>query len=219
MIERKYSQPCIKQMNALELQTAVQLVLNRICIFTGWPVPVGKASIDLLVDELALYLLEKFPTINVNEIAAAFRQYSSEVNNWGKAVNIILIEQVLYPYMNARREASLLVELKPKEQPLLAMPEETPEEKIAFAYDHWKRTKTIELTVNVYKELRETGKMEKPGEELAAEIQSTVNARRLQLLTDDFQFFKEIDEKAWCNGLKQKLACHFYFSNLQDGKL
>lgn len=216
MIERKYSQPPVIKMNVEELKTAIQVMLHRICVVTGWVLPETKSSINILVDEFGLYLKETYPTINVNEVAAAFRQFGTTVKDWGRAVNLGLMEQVLAPYMAARLEASRMVEEKPKEMPLLTMPEETPEEKITFAYEHWKKVKTIELTVNVYRELRTTGRMEQPGSELAALIESTVKAKRLELLTHDFQYFKRNDEKQWTIILKQKLACHHYFSNLQN---
>ena len=111
MIERKYAGKTFGSMAPKELQKSANEVLLRIHVITGWQMPPNELML-ILVDEFNKKILESYPNVNIEEITYAFREYGSEVKEWGKALNISLIDEVMIPYLEKRFEASKVEEQK-----------------------------------------------------------------------------------------------------------
>lgn len=101
-------------MTLLELQQSAKEVLLRIHVITGWQMPPDELML-ILVDEFNKKILESYPNVNVEEITYAFRQHGSEVKEWGKALNISLIDEVMIPYLEKRFETSKIEERSKKQ--------------------------------------------------------------------------------------------------------
>lgn len=88
-------------------------ILVRIHVITGWTLPTDSL-LNVLVDQFQKKLIESYPLINSEEIEYAFRNYGTVVKDWGKSMNLSLIDEVLIPYMDERRKASEVEERKVK---------------------------------------------------------------------------------------------------------
>jgi hypothetical protein len=95
----------------------VAALIFKIHIITGWEVPASTAFLNTLQDQLRKKLLEEHRDMNPDEIEYAFRNFGSRVNNWGKAMNLALVDEVLNHYKVYRSEVSHLESLK-RSQPV-----------------------------------------------------------------------------------------------------
>jgi hypothetical protein len=64
------------------------------------------------MDEFSQKVVESYPDVTKEEICFAFRSGASQVKEWGKALNIGLIDEVMIPYLEKRREISKIEEQK-----------------------------------------------------------------------------------------------------------
>lgn len=94
-----------------EVMTSAQEILLRIHVIAGWQMPPDELML-ILVDEFSKKVVESYPNVTVNEVAYAFRSGSHLVKEWGKALNISLIDEVMIPYLDRRAEVSRVEEQK-----------------------------------------------------------------------------------------------------------
>ncbi len=80
-------------------------LLLKISIITGWVVPEDE-FMNILVDQFRQLLIEKYATCCPQEVEYAFRLMGTTVKDWGKQINLALIDEVMIPYMNRRAEVS-----------------------------------------------------------------------------------------------------------------
>ena len=92
-------------MDPVELNDAVHMALLKIHVITGWVVPQAELM-DVLIDQMSKFLQEKYPLVNPDEVEYAFRTFGTTVKDWGKQLNLSLIDEVLIPYLEQRREIS-----------------------------------------------------------------------------------------------------------------
>jgi hypothetical protein len=108
MIALKYSCKKIGDMNPSELKIWVEVFLLKISVITGWILPTNEVVMTVLKDQFEKKLLEDYPSLNNEEIEYAFRH--SDIQDWGKELNLNMIDQVLWPYELRRMELSKLEE-------------------------------------------------------------------------------------------------------------
>lgn len=77
-------------------------LLSKIHVITGWTIPNSPELLNILVDQFVKTLVEKYPSLNTDEMEYAFRQHGTSIEDWGKAMNLNLIDSVLTPYINHR---------------------------------------------------------------------------------------------------------------------
>lgn len=77
-------------------------MLTKIHVITGWTIPESKELTVILTDQFNKTLVEKYPDLNTEEIEYAFRHYGTQIQDWGKAMNLNLIDSVLQPYLHER---------------------------------------------------------------------------------------------------------------------
>jgi hypothetical protein len=104
MIELKYSSKKIGAMNPNELKIWVEVFLLKISVITGWVLPSNEVVMTVLKDQFEKKLLEDYPSLNNEEVEYAFRH--SDIQDWGKELNLNMIDQVLWPYELKRRRLS-----------------------------------------------------------------------------------------------------------------
>ena len=95
-----------------ELDNWAQALLVKINAITGWTIP--DETTDVLVDQFRKKISESYANCNPDEIEYAFRNYGTSVKDWGKQMNLSLIDEVMIPYLGRRLELSRLEEEKSK---------------------------------------------------------------------------------------------------------
>ncbi|MEP7111364.1 MAG: hypothetical protein ABI760_25435 [Ferruginibacter sp.] len=86
-------------------------LLLKIHVITGWVIPASKL-INILVDQFEKKLVEDYGMLNTEEIEYAFRKGGTMIKDWGKEMNLNLIDQVLSPYVDNRLQASANEEIR-----------------------------------------------------------------------------------------------------------
>lgn len=92
-------------MNEAQISAWSKALLMKIHVITGWTIP-DSSLLIVLIDQFQKKLVESYPNMNVDEIEWAFRNKGTVVKDWGKAMNLSLIDQVLIPYLDERKTLS-----------------------------------------------------------------------------------------------------------------
>jgi hypothetical protein len=144
IVELKYKSKPFGKMNDTELTQSAYNLLLEIHVITGWPVPVDELM-DILVENTRLKFIESYPTVNPDEFKYAFRN-NTQVKDWGKAMNLSLIDEVMIPYLSKRQELSRIEETK---KPVLIERKEdmTAEAMESFLHENAKLVKENKITV------------------------------------------------------------------------
>lgn len=113
----KYAAPQISQLTPMELTKAVRMLVLKISVITGWNVSEQQEVRNILYEQTEKKLLEDYPDLNTEEIEYAVRAFGTTVKDWGKNINLSLLDEVLIPYKSKRLELSQLEERKAKPLP------------------------------------------------------------------------------------------------------
>ncbi len=81
-------------------------VILKISAITGWTIPATDQVLDILIDQFEKKLNESYRNVNEPEVEYAFRNRGIDVKDWGKALNLTMIDEVLIPYLETRFELS-----------------------------------------------------------------------------------------------------------------
>lgn len=153
----------------------------KIHVITGWVVP-SNELLNVLVDQFEKKMLEGYPTLNGDEFEYAFRTYGTTVKDWGKQMNLSLIDEVLIPYMEARRNVSAI------EEQANARLLDSPKEDVGDqAMSEWfedlrKRTLRLEfLPLMIYDWLEKKERIKKTAAEKYEYLQQAVAYRQSKL--------------------------------------
>lgn len=123
--EVKYASPVLCKLDASKLGKEVKAAIIKISIITGWTYPDDKLYQSILEDQFKKKLLEEYPDLNFKEMEYAFRYYGTRVKDWGKSINLSLIDEVLSAYKNDRFEVSRKEEINaPKPEQIIVTEEQ-----------------------------------------------------------------------------------------------
>lgn len=86
-------------------QKHAKALLLKIHVITGWTIP-EKEFMNILVDQFTKKLVESYGQLNTEEIEYAFRRHGTTVEDWGKSMNLNLVDKVLIPYLQHRADLS-----------------------------------------------------------------------------------------------------------------
>jgi hypothetical protein len=106
VLELKYKSQQLGKMTFSDRTKWTKALILKISVITGWVVPNGYA-INILVDQLEKKLFETYPNVNPDEVEFAFREKGTGFKDWGKEMNLALIDDVMLPYMDRRYQVSL----------------------------------------------------------------------------------------------------------------
>lgn len=109
VIELKYLSKRFSALSDFELGVNIKNLLLKISAMTGWNIPEGEI-LKSLVEQLTFKFRESYGDINPDEFLFAFRQFGSTVKEFGKKINISLIDEVIVQYKNYRFELSQMEE-------------------------------------------------------------------------------------------------------------
>ncbi len=110
-----------------ELRVSADAMIIKIYVITGWAIPADEFA-EELARQFYKKMQEGYSNVNPDEIEYAFRTYGTTVKDWGKSMNLALIDEVMIPYLEQRREVSKIEEQKKQKQiegPKETMSEET----------------------------------------------------------------------------------------------
>lgn len=168
-------------MSPPELTVWSKSAILKIHVITGWVVPANEL-VNVLIDQFQKKMIESYPTINPDELEYAFRTYGTTVKDWGKQMNLSLVDEVLIPYMSARATVSQIEE---QAKPLLI---EAPKEEMSditmrdWMEDVKKRKMAVAfMPVMIYEWLEKKGELVKTVAEKHEYLQNAVEYRQSKL--------------------------------------
>lgn len=143
VIELKYAAKTFAKMNETERELAAYQLLIKIHAIRGWTIPASELM-DILVSEFQKKLSESYANVNEEEMMYAFRNCEMDIKDWGKALNLSLIDEVMIPYLENRLELSKYEENLKRPVMLEEKTELTDEDKAQWMMD-WK----IDPNINI----------------------------------------------------------------------
>lgn len=156
ILEKKYAAKQFGAMNDDERFLSAKVLLLKISTITGWTLPISELQ-DILIDQFQKTIAEKYHNTNIEEFEYAFRKKGVEIKDWGKALNLSLIDEIMMPYLESRIELSKLEEQ-------MALPNAT--EKTELTDEEWEewivdiKQYPLELIpINCYEYLLRVGKI------------------------------------------------------------
>lgn len=146
MYSIKYTAKPIKDLSVDELPKHAKALILRIHTVTGWNVPDDTFFLNTLVSEFSKLLAESYKDLNVEEIAYAVRNYGLDIKDWGKNMNLSLIDKPISEYRRVRqclseaeerRKPVADIDYKPTAEELMNMRRMVVEERYqAFLHGH-----------------------------------------------------------------------------------
>lgn len=109
IIRAKYGGTRFRNMTDEQLDLWGDAMLLKIAVITGWMLPTEKLQ-NILVDQFKKKLMESYADTTTEEIEYAFRNYGCQMKDWGKQLNLALIDEVMQPYLQKRRQQSFVEE-------------------------------------------------------------------------------------------------------------
>ena len=110
IVDLKYKSLQIGNMVEGDLMIWGKSLLLKIHVITGWTIPASDEMLNVLIDQFTKYLFERYPELNPDEIEYAFRKSGTVIEDWGKNLNLNLVDKVLVPYLNERYKVSEMEE-------------------------------------------------------------------------------------------------------------
>lgn len=107
VLEMKYKAKPIGEMSEQEKDLWASALILKIHAITGWVVPEGNL-LNILADQFRKKMIESYTNCNTEEIEYAFRNMGTTVKDWGKQMNLSLIDEVMIPYLEKRYQLSEL---------------------------------------------------------------------------------------------------------------
>lgn len=106
----KYASLPFGKMSADQRKLSSHAIILKIHAITGWIIPISEQILDVLVEQFEKKLNESYQNVNQDEFEYAFRNKGIEVKDWGKALNLTMIDEVMIPYLERRFELSRMEE-------------------------------------------------------------------------------------------------------------
>lgn len=88
-----------------EFEYKITRVLLEIHAITGWEIPSNEEILNLFIRQFSIKVVESYFFLNQEEIEYGFRMCGKFVKEWGKNMNIAIIDQVMDLYLKERSEA------------------------------------------------------------------------------------------------------------------
>lgn len=181
IIRVKYQGKQFGSMEWNELNKWSKAILIKINAITGWTIP--EETTEILVDQFRKKLTESYKNCNPYEVEYAFRNYGTAVKDWGKQMNLSLIDEVMMPYLERRFELSRIEEQKSKPVQQIEYKEDMSMEAMQMWFDEIKdKIKSGNMLIEfippmLYEWLNENGNVSKTKEEKHEYLRRAANYR------------------------------------------
>jgi len=96
-------------MPGAEISKWGKALIVKIHVITGWVIPEDEL-LSILIDQFSKRIVESYGNVNPEEVEYAFRTYGVNVKDWGKSMNLSLVDEVMRPYLADRLEISKIEE-------------------------------------------------------------------------------------------------------------
>ena len=113
ILSLKYKSTRIGQMPLSEFNAHANGLLIKINVITGWQIPGGEEAREyatVLLDQFKKKMADSYQNLNIDEIEFAMREYGTQIKDWGKSLNLSLIDNALQEYLSKRRVLSEIEE-------------------------------------------------------------------------------------------------------------
>lgn len=118
IIQKKYASKKFKFLNATDLIYTIQNLILKIHVITGWVLPADEIM-NILIDQFLKKITEEYLELNPEEVEFAFRNKGTSLKDWGKEINLNLIDEILRDYLEERFSISKKEEnLHPSPEPV-----------------------------------------------------------------------------------------------------
>lgn len=98
------------RMNEKDLDNWVDALMLKAAAIAGWIIPEDDNALNILTDQFKKKLKESYATVNNEEFEYAFREYAGEVKDWGRNMNLGIIDQIIGKYLSSRAPISRIEE-------------------------------------------------------------------------------------------------------------
>lgn len=105
IVEKKYSSIKFKFLNDVEKVKLITNLVLKIHVITGWVLPENEIM-EVFVEQFFKKVTEEYSSLNKDEFEHAFRSLGTTIEDWGKEMNLNLIDKVLRQYLETRFEIS-----------------------------------------------------------------------------------------------------------------
>lgn len=141
----KYRGKRIGQMDLDELDKHAVGLAMKVSIITGWQMPDSSEYANVFQDQLKKKMVDSYQDLTIDEIEYAMREFGTQVKDWGKSINLTLIDEPIRMYKAKREQLSEIEErAKMPELPAPVM-EVNEDEFIETIKELFKETKLIGL--------------------------------------------------------------------------
>lgn len=113
VLQAKYSGNRFGMMNQEQRNMASFQLLLKIHTVRGWAIPANELM-DILVTEFEKKLSESYANVTEEEVMYAFRNVELDIKDWGKSINLSIIDEVMSVYLAQRFELSKMEESRNK---------------------------------------------------------------------------------------------------------
>jgi hypothetical protein len=105
-----YAEKPIGQLSEALIKLHAISLCVKISIITGWQIPADEDVKQILYQQLEKKMKEDYSNLNIQEIEYAMRKYGTEIKDWGKSINLSLIDTAVNPYFYKRSTVRQLEE-------------------------------------------------------------------------------------------------------------
>jgi hypothetical protein len=116
ILRAKYQSKRFAQMSPDEIHLWAKSLMLKIFVITGWAIPENELQ-TILLDQFKKKIAESYSTCNPDEVEYALRNYGTDIEDWGKKMNLAFIDKAMSRYFKRRAEISLLEEHKTPSRP------------------------------------------------------------------------------------------------------
>lgn len=164
-------------------QTHALALMIKIHVITGWVVPEGPLQ-TALENQFEKHLLENYADVNPDEVEFAFRKWGTTTKDWGKQMNLSLIDEVLLPYIILRGHVSQLEESAKATKTLPEATDSVQDESMSdWLEETRKRKQAVEfMPVQLYEWIVKTGRVELSNQQKHEYLQKAVMWRQHRLI-------------------------------------
>lgn len=82
-----------------------KVLLLKIHAITGWTLPVSD-MMNIFIDQMQKKMQEGYRNVTSEEVEYAFRNRGLDIKDWGKELNLTMIDEIMLPYLSTRSELS-----------------------------------------------------------------------------------------------------------------
>lgn len=102
----KYKSKRIGNYTPEELSLQCKAMVMKIAVITGWQIPDNPEYVTILMDQLQKKFADDYQDLNADEFEYAIRTYGTRMKDWGKSLNLSLIDDAICEYLGKRKYLS-----------------------------------------------------------------------------------------------------------------